>query len=112
MSKKSELESLCAYRDEVVVLSIVEACMKRKDKVIPAKLGKSSLLIKDHAAGNFSAGLGVLVDGFESIQVRRMLLSHEVNGRICSRTQSAQEIVIVEARVGVGRLGIDSASSL
>ena len=86
--------------------------MKRKDKIIPAKLGKSSLLIKDHAASDFSAGLGVLVDGFESIQVRRILLSHEVNGRICSHTQGAQEIVIVEARVGVDRLGIDSASSL
>jgi hypothetical protein len=34
-----------------------------------------------------SAGLGVLVDGFESIQVRCVLLSHEVNGRMCSRPQ-------------------------
>jgi len=60
----------------------VEACVKRKNKVTSAELGESRLLIKDRAAGNFSASFGELVDGFESIQVRRALLSHKVNGRI------------------------------
>ena len=56
MSKTCGQGNLRAYRDEVVVLSIVEACMKRKDKVISTKLSKSSLLINDGAAGDFSAG--------------------------------------------------------
>ncbi len=90
MSEKGcRLEILSAYRDEVPVLGIVEACMKRKDKVTSAELSESSLLVKDRAAGNFSAGFGDLVDGFESIQVRRVLLPHEVNGRICSLAQGA-----------------------
>lgn len=61
--------------------------MERKDKVISAELRKSILLINNHAGSDLSAGLGVLVDGFESIQVRCVLLSHEVNGRMCSRPQ-------------------------
>ena len=32
----------------------------------------------------------------------RALLSHKVNGRICSRTQVAQYLVIIEARGAVG----------
>jgi hypothetical protein len=98
------------YRDEVIVLGIVEACMKRENKVIPAQLGKSSLLIENRTAPDFSPFRGVLVDGFESIQVRRMLLSHEVNGRVGSRTQGAQELVIVEARGAEGAASIDNAS--
>ena len=39
-----------------------------------------------------------------------MLLSHEVNGRICSRTQGAQEFEIIEARGAESTVGIDGAS--
>lgn len=81
--------------------------MKRKDKVTSAELSESSLLIKNRAAGDFSTGFGELVDGFESIQVKRVLLPHEVNGSICSLTQGAQDLVIIEARGAVGRLGTD-----
>ena len=98
-----------AYHDEVVVIVIVEACMKRENKVVPTQLGKSSLLIANRAESDFSPFGGVLVDGLESIQVRRMLLSHEVNGRSGSRTQSAQELVIVKAR-GAGAVGIDNVN--
>jgi hypothetical protein len=101
------LENLGTYRDEVPVFGIVEACMKRKDKVTSAELSESSLLIKNRAAGDFSTGFGELVDGFESIQVKRVLLPHEVNGSICSLTQGAQDLVIIEARGAVGRLGTD-----
>jgi len=98
------------YSDEVVVLGIVEACMKRENKVIPIQLGKSSLFIEYRAARDFSPFGGVLVDGFESIQVRCMLLSHEVNGRIGSRAQVAQELVIVKARGAEGTVSIDKAN--
>lgn len=103
------MENLDAYRDEVPVFGIVEACMKREDKVTSAELSESSLLIKNRAAGDFSAGFCELFDGFESIQVRRVLLPHEVNGRICSLTQGAQDVVIIEARGAIGRLGTDCA---
>jgi hypothetical protein len=83
--------------------------MKRKDKVTSAELSEGSLLIKDRAASDFCAGFGELVDGFESIQVRRVLLPHEVNGRICSHTQGAQDLVIIEARGAGFRLGTDDA---
>lgn len=63
------MEILCAYRDQVPVLSIVEACMKRKNEVASAKLSERKLLVKDRAASDLSAGLAVLVDSFESIQV-------------------------------------------
>jgi hypothetical protein len=63
--------------------------MKREDKVVSAQLSKSSLLIDDWAGRDFSPCGGELLDGFESIQARSMLLSHEVNGRIRSRTQGA-----------------------
>jgi hypothetical protein len=97
------------HRNEVVVLGIVEACMKRENKVIPIQLGKSSLLILNRSPHNFSPSGGVL-DGFESIQVRRTLLSHEVNSRIASRTQGAQDLVIIEARRAEGAVSIDSAN--
>jgi hypothetical protein len=83
--------------------------MKWKDKVTSAELSESSLLVQDRAAGDFSAGFIELVDGFESIQVRRILLSYEVNGRICPLTQGVQDLVIVEARGAVSRLGTDGA---
>jgi hypothetical protein len=98
------------YRDEVVVLGIVEACMKWENKVVPVQFGKSSLLIENRAARDFSPSGGVLVDGFESIQVRRTLLSHEVNGRVGSGTQGTQELVIVEARGAEGAASIDNAN--
>jgi hypothetical protein len=83
--------------------------MKREDKVTSVELSESSLLIQDRAAGDFSAGFGVLFDGFESIQVKRDLLPHEVNGSVCSLAQGAQDLVIIEARGAVGRLGADGA---
>ncbi len=98
------------YRDEVVILGIVEACMKWENKVIPVQLGKSSLLIENCAARDFSPSGSILVDGFESIQVRRMLLSHEVDGRIGSRAQGAQELVVVKARGAEGTVSIDNAN--
>lgn len=98
------------YRNEVIVLGIVEACMKRENKVIPVQLGKSSLFIENRAAPNFSTSRRVLVDGFEGIQARRVLLSHEVNGRVGSRTQCAQDLVIVEARGAEGAVSIDNAN--
>ena len=112
MSEEQEAGYMRAYRDEVVVLGVVEACMKRENKIIPIQLGKSSALLEDRAARDFdfSPFGGVLFDGFESIQVRRMLLSHEVNGRIGSRTQNAQELVIVEARGAEGAVSIDDAN--
>jgi hypothetical protein len=103
------LENLSAYRDEVPVLGIVEARMKWKDKVTSTELIESSLLVKDRAAGDFSASFGELVDGFESIQVMCVLLPRKVNGRICSLTQGAQNLVIIEARGAVGRLSTDGA---
>jgi hypothetical protein len=110
MSEKCRgVENFGAYRDEVPVLGIVETCMKRKDKVVSAEHSERSLLIENRAAGDFSAGFGELVDGFESIQVRGGLLPHEVNGRICSLTQGAQELVITEARDAGDRLGTDGA---
>ena len=108
--EKQEAGYMRAYRDEVVVLGIVKACMKRESKVTPIQLGKSSLLIENRAGRDFSPSGGVLVNGFESIQVGRMLLSREVNGRIGSRTQGAQEFVIVEARGAEGAVSIDSAN--
>jgi len=99
-----------AYRDEVVVFSIVEASMEREDEIVSVQLGKSSLLIDDGAAGDFFPSGGILFDGFESIQVRSMLLSHEVNGRICSRAQSTQKLVIIDVRGVEGAVGIDVAS--
>lgn len=90
----------------------MEGCIKRKDKVTSTKLSECSLLIDDCAAGYVSsASCGVLVDGFESIQVGCVLLSHEVNGRKTSLIQGAQKLVIVEARVAFGRLGTDDAIS-
>lgn len=89
----------------------MEACMKRKDKVTSAELIESSLLVNDRAGSDFSASFGELVDGFESIQVRRVLLPHEVNGRICSLTQGAQDLVIIEARGAAGRLSTDGAGA-
>jgi len=83
--------------------------MKRKDKVTSVELRECGLLIKDRAAGDFSAGFGELVDGFESIQVKGVLLPHEVNGRISSLTQAPQDLVIIEARDGIGRLGTEGA---
>jgi hypothetical protein len=114
--KKCGLKNLRAHRDEVVVLSIVEGCMKRKDKVISAKRSKSIFLIdgcveRDSSYSSHVVIYGVLVDGFESIQAARVLLSHKVNGRIKSLTQGAQELVIIEARVAVGRLGTNGAIS-
>ncbi len=85
--------------------------MKRKDKVTSVKLSESSLLIKDRAGGDFSAGFGVLFDGFQSIQVMRVLLSHEVNDRICSLTQGAQDLVIIEARGAFDWLRTNGANS-
>jgi hypothetical protein len=81
--------------------------MKRKDKVTSAELIERSLLINDRAGGDFSPGFGELVDGFESIQMRRVLLPHEVNSCICSLSQGAQDLVIIEARGAVGRLSTD-----
>lgn len=101
------MENLSTNRDEVPALGIVEACMKRKDEVTSVELIESTLLIKDRTGGDFSAGLGELFDGFESIQVMRPLLSYKVNGRICSRTQAAQDLIIIKARGAVGRLSID-----
>jgi hypothetical protein len=43
----------------------------------------------------------------QSIQESRVLLADEVNGRIFSHTQHAQDIVIIMARVVVSRLGTD-----
>ena len=40
-----------------------------------------------------------------------MLLSHEVDGRIASRTQGAQELVIIEGGAGVDRLATDGTDS-
>ena len=87
----------------------MEACLKRKDKVSSAELGECGLLIKDRAAGDLSAVFGELVDGLESIQVRCMLLPHEVNGRICSLTQGPQNLVIIKAGGAIGMVGIDGA---
>ena len=103
------MENLSAYRDKVPVLGIVEACMERKDKFTSVELSESGLLVHDRAAGDFSAVFGELVDGFESIQVTRVFLPHEVNGRICSLTQFAQDLVVIETRSVVGRLGTDDA---
>lgn len=103
------MENLGAYRDEVPVLGIVEACMKRKDKITSAKLSESSLLIQDRAAGDFPAVFGELVDSFESIQVKRVFLPHEVNCRICSLAQVTQDLVVIETRGVVDRLRIDGA---
>jgi len=85
--------------------------MERKDKITSAELGESSLLIENRAAGDFSARFGELVDSFESIQARRILLSHEINGCICSLAQRAQDLVVIEARRAIGRFGIDGANS-
>lgn len=71
--------------------------MEHKGKVTSVELSERSLLGQDQAAGNLYASLGDLADGFEGIQVRRVLLPHEVHGRICSRIQGAQEFVIVKA---------------
>ena len=81
--------------------------MKRKDKVTSAELIERSLLVNDRAGSDFSPGFGKLVDGFESIQVGGILLPHEVNDRICSFTQGAQDLVIIEARGAVRRLSTD-----
>ena len=83
--------------------------MKRKDEVTSAELSECGLLIKDRAAADFSAVFGELVDGFESIQVRRVLLPHEIDGRICSLTQGPQDLVIIEARGVIARLGTNEA---
>ena len=110
MSKeKHEVGYMHAHRNEVVVLSVVKACMKRENKVIPIQLGEGSLLILNRAPHSFSPSSGVL-DGFESIQVRRTLLSHEINSRIASRTQDAQDLVIIEARRVEGAVSIDTAN--
>ena len=61
------MKTLGTYRDEVPALGIVEACMKRKDKVTSVKLSESTLLIKNRAGSDFSASFVELVDGFESI---------------------------------------------
>lgn len=98
------LESLGAYSEEVPVVGIMKACMKRKYKVASAEPSESSLLIEDRA--DISAEL---VDDLENIQARRVLLPHEVNGRTFSCTQGAQDIVIIMARVVVGRLGADGS---
>ena len=108
--EKQDTGYMRAYRDEVVVLGVVEACMKRENKTIPIQLFESSLLIENRAACDFSPFEGVFVGGFESIQVRRMFLSHEINLRIGSRTQGAQELVIVEARGAGGGVSIDNAN--
>ena len=84
--------------------------MKRKDKVVSIQFGKSRLLVDDRAGCDLSPRRGVLFDGFERIQVRSMLLSHEVNSRICSRSQGAQELVVIEARGTEGTVGINGAS--
>ena len=107
--EKQEVGYMRAHRNEVVVLGIVEACMKRENEVIPIQLGKSSLLVLNRSPYNFSPSGGVL-DFFESIQVRRTLFSYEVNSRIASGTQGAQELVIVEARRADGAVSIDNGS--
>jgi hypothetical protein len=94
----------------------MEGCIKRKDEVISAKLSKSIFLINgrvesDSSHAGHSVTCGVLVDSFESIQAARVLLSHKVNGRIISLTQGAQELVIIEARVAIGRFGTNGAIS-
>jgi hypothetical protein len=90
---------LDAYREEVPVLGIVKACTEWEYKVASAEPSESSLLIKDRA--DMSAAL---VDDFGSVQVRRVLLPHDINSRNFSRTQDAQEIVIICAREAAGRL--------
>ena len=104
----SEMTAVCgsgnlgAYREEVPELGIVKASTKWKDKIASTELCESRLLVKDRA--DISAAL---VDDFESIQESRVLLPDEVNGRIFSHTQHAQDIVIIMARVVVSRLGTD-----
>jgi hypothetical protein len=100
-----------AHHDEVVILRVVEARMKGKNKVVSVQLRKSSLFIENGATRDFSSGSRVLVDSFESIQVRGTLLSHKVNGRSSSRTQGTQELVIIEARGAVGTLGVNGGNS-
>ena len=58
--------------------------MKRKDKVTSAELSERISLIKDRA--DVSAEL---VDGFKNIQVRRVLLPHEVIGCRISHNQGS-----------------------
>jgi hypothetical protein len=102
----------CAYRYEIEVLCVMKARMKGENEVAPIQLCESSLLIDDGAECDFSSSGGVFVDGFESIQVGCMFLSHEVNGRICSRTQGAQELVIIEAWGDISTLDNGDSSSL
>jgi hypothetical protein len=103
------LENLSAYRDEVPALGIVEAGVKCNDKVTSAELCERSFLIKDRVPGNIYASFSDFVDGFDNIQVNRGLLPREINGRIYSRTQGAQELVIIKVRGAVGRLSTDGA---
>jgi hypothetical protein len=90
----------------------MEARMKGENEVIPIQLCESSLLVDDGAERNLTSTSGVLLDGFESIQVGCVLLSHEVNGRVCSRTQGAHELVIIEAWGDVSTLSNGGSSSL
>jgi hypothetical protein len=108
--QKIGVRNQCAYRYEIEVLCVVEARMKGNDKVVPIQLRENSLLIDGRAECNFSATSSVFVDGLESIQAGRMPLPHEVNDRICSRTQSAQDLVVIEAWGDIGTLsrGISS----
>jgi hypothetical protein len=98
------LENFGAYREEVPVVGIVIACTEWEYKIASTEPSESSLLTKDRA--DMSAAL---VDDFESVQVRRVLLSHEINNRNFSRTQHAQEIVIISARDAAGKLDTGGA---
>lgn len=86
--------------------------MKRKNEVAPIQLCEGSLLIDDCAERDLSATCGVLIDGFESIQMGSVPLSYEVNGRVRSHAQSAQNLVIIEAWGDVGTVSSGTSSSL
>jgi len=89
----------------------METSVKCKDEITSAEFCECSLLIEDCAVGIIHASFGDFdfVDGFESIQVRHVLLAHKVNVCICSHTQGAQELVIIKgsARGAVDRLSTD-----
>jgi hypothetical protein len=82
----------------------MKACTEWEYKVASTEPSESRLLIKGRA--DMSAAL---VDDFESVQVKRILLPYEINDRNCFRTQDAQEIVIISARGAPGRLGADGS---
>jgi hypothetical protein len=86
-ASKMEPEDRRTHCYKIKVLWVVEARMQRKDKVVSVELREGGLLVDDHAGQDFLAIRNELVDDFESIEMRWLLLPNEVNGSICSRTQ-------------------------